>query len=212
MLVNPRGRDPFRRTGPTSRDRFTRTLSQIRSGSAESYEGQHGLEYLMAKAMPHLLVRTDMRRICPCQSYTGRTGDVQCTRCFGTGHVVVSLDRCGMYISRSSPITRVSANAVGWDMSDSKLIYCGRWVSPQIGDLVLEVGWNCPNEEVYTRGQVRSVDNVYLIKQSNHIGLAEVDYIENFTIFSNARKPFIEDFLLFADADQLPPYVNRLAP
>lgn len=172
------------------------------------YKGQEGLEALFEAASPHVLLRTDPNLKCVCSSSTSSSGKEDCTRCFGTGKVIKSLDRFSAYISNSSPDRINNLGSQGVETADTRIIYSGRWVRPSMGDLVLEVGWDVPNREVYFRGQVKRVDNVYLIKQVNFIGFSEVSYIESFTIMANTRKKYIQNILLYGM--DLPEYRNSL--
>lgn len=169
------------------------------------YQGQNGLENLFTRAAPHLLIRTDQRTRCTCASPDQYTGSIKCTKCFGLGYIVRSVDRFSAYISKSSPRGNNLSNA-GYELADSKLIYCGRWVRPSISDLVLEVGWDVDNELVYSRGKLRTVDNVYQVKQPNFIGFESISYIEIVTLGANARKKEIENMLLYSS----PTYRNCL--
>ncbi len=196
--------DPFRRNKPSGPlSRFVRTNKE------GAYQGQTGLEILFRQAMPLVLVRTDPRSRCVCQSQ-GKTGDSRCSRCFGTGAVVLSLDRFSGYIDHSKPGAAAPTTPQGWEYADIKKVFSGRWVYPTQGDLILEVGWNVPNNLVYSQGIIQTVDNVYQVKQVNHAGFEEISYTVIFTIFANTRRMDLEDLILFSPT--LPPYRNCQVP
>ncbi len=175
----------------------------------QAYPAQWGMQYLMDKMLPYLLVRTDSRVACVCQDPSRKTGDEFCSLCFGTGRHVRSLDRFAAYMTGNA----AKAGGYDSDMGRSDInplkVYCGRWVLPSKGDLILQVGWNCEGSEIYRRGRPAVVNKVLQIRDINYGTATQVTYLEISTVETNTQTHAIEDILLFGT--NLPPYKNSVA-
>lgn len=187
-------------------DPFRRNVSQ-RGGQA--YPAEWGMRYLMEKMLPYLLVRTDNRVACVCQDPSRKTGDEFCSLCLGTGRHVRSLDRFAAYITSNAIKGGGNANDMGRSDIGALKVYCGRWVLPSKGDLILQVGWNCDKDDIYRRGRPSVVNKVLQIRDINYGTATQVTYLEIATVESNTQAQSIEDILLFGT--DLPPYKNSLA-
>lgn len=190
--------DPFRRNAPSIHIGITPP------GDSNRYrlpDRINGIERLMEKAMPLLLIRTDPRIECTCDKVEG-SADPNCNLCLGTGKKIQALDRFRGYISlgrksiNPSPLT-----PMGYEDSGASYIYTGKWVYPSMGDIVLEVGWNRPNSEVIGRGMPTSIDKVHMIREVMYPGFSQIEYIMMAAVPSDTRINFMEDALLFGKAD-----------
>ena len=165
--------------------------------SADSYVGKENIEGILSQARPHILVRTDSHFKCPCQDLNAGTGQLNCSRCFGLGKVVISLDVINTYLGEMTLDIQNNIQASGFDRAFNKVAFMGRWVYPTEGQLLLEVGWNTPITSVFSKqGKPVEIYNIYHIGNVNFTGFAEIMFVKAALGLSNDRIPYIKPMVL----------------
>ncbi|WP_390543247.1 hypothetical protein, partial [Staphylococcus pseudintermedius] len=56
-------------------------------------------------------------------------------------------------------------------------VYCGRLVSPSKGDLILQIGWDSPVEDIYRKGRVAVLNNILQVRDINWGTATQVTYL-----------------------------------
>jgi hypothetical protein len=204
--LNPFDREDFCTPGRMNCGRCGCSLPGL--GSPE-YPMSKFLNKIYSNARPMLLIRTNPLLQCSCVNLQSGTGSNTCTRCFGLGKVVVSLDRFGCYVSSTSPDITASLQSSGLDRAFVKTLYMHRMIVPKEGQLILDVQWNVSNSDVYTKGGLPVViNNVMEIKNVDYVGFNEISYIKAVAVASNDRIPYLQPMLRHND-NTLHRYVNR---
>jgi hypothetical protein len=172
-----------------------------------SYPGQTGIEYLFGKSTVLLLVRTDPRVDCVCADQMNKTGDLGCLRCLGTGKLVRSLDRFRGYVAQRKSRNPDQAGPMGWTDTETRYVYTGRWLYPNVGDILIEVSWNKPHKDALSEDVFpKVIDKIWLCKYTEFPGFEQIAYTIMTVVSAETKRPHLDRILLNADLDVLPPY------
>ena len=182
-----------------------RTTDPFLRNSSEIYDGQSGIEYLMAKAMPYLYVRVDQRIDCSCKGSISTLGDARCSRCFGSGFVATSLDIIPAYQPRIHSNTPEALTIAGWRSNNAVIFLTGRWAGLEQGGLIIEVGWDVPGPLVYEKGRIVDIYGIYQVRDTQYAGFSSITYEGVITVSLDERADDLRDILSLPPGE-LPPF------